>query len=206
MMFQLKSPSRSAFDPVLVQDPIYMRRAEMGDFQAWASLRQESRRHLMAWEGDWAPEALQSVAFKRRLKLFAQERQRGRAISLLIFHRDSRVLIGGITLTNIRYGAARAATLGYWIGAPYVRQGFGAAAVMALVSHAVGAIGLNRIEAACQEENAASRALLLKCGFAQEGCARDYLRINDEWRDHDLFAITAKAFRNRERKPPSNLR
>jgi len=204
-MFQLKSPSRSAFDPVLVQDPVYLRRAEVRDFQAWASLRQESRRHLITWEGDWAPEALQPAAYKRRLKLFAREGQHARAISLLIFHRDSRALVGGITLTNIRYGAARAATLGYWIGAPHVRQGYGAAAVTALVGHGVGAIGLNRIEAACQADNAASRALLMKCGFALEGSARDYLRINDEWRDHDLFAITARDFRNRE-KPASNLR
>ncbi len=204
-MFQLKSSPRSAFDPVLVQDPVYLRQAETKDFQTWASLREESRRHLVAWEGDWAPEALQAAAFKQRLKLFAQEKQNGRAVSLFIFHRDSRALVGGITLTNIRYGAARAATLGYWIGAPYTRRGYGAAAVTALVGHAVDAIGLNRIEAACQAENAASRALLLKCGFIQEGIARDYLRINGEWRDHDLYAITAKDFRNRE-TPPTDLR
>ncbi len=204
-MFQLKLSPRSAFDPVLVQDPVYLRPAEASDFQAWASLREESRGHLIAWEGDWAPEALQLAAFKRRLKRFAQDKQQGRAVSLLIFHRNRRALVGGVTLTNIRYGAARAATLGYWIGAAHVRQGFGAAAVMALVSHAMDAIGLNRIEAACQAENAASRALLLKCGFIQEGRARDYLRINGEWRDHDLFAITANEFRNREKLPP-NLR
>ncbi len=205
-MFQLKSSPRSAFDPVLVQDPIYLRPAEIRDFQSWAILREESRRHLIAWEGDWAPEALQAAAFKRRLKLFAQEAQRGRGLSLFIFHRDSRALVGGVTLTNIRYGAARAATLGYWIGAPYIRRGFGAAAVAAVVNHAMDVIGLNRIEAACQAENTASRGLLLKCGFIQEGSARDYLRINDEWRDHDQFAITAKDFRNREERSSSNLR
>ncbi len=167
----------------------------MGDYGAWADLREESRRHLIAWEDDWAPEALGVSSYKRRLKLFEREIRQGRGVSLFVFLRESRVLVGGVTLTNIRYGAARAGTLGYWIGAPFTRRGYGAAAVKALAVHAIDAIGLNRIEAACQPDNVASEALLLKCGFACEGCARDYLRINGEWRDHDLYALTAADLR-----------
>ncbi|MEM6713420.1 MAG: 30S ribosomal protein S5 alanine N-acetyltransferase, partial [Pseudomonadota bacterium] len=33
--------------------------------------------------------------------------------------------------------------------------------------------------------------LLLRCGFKREGLARGYLRINGQWRDHDLFARLA---------------
>jgi len=196
-MFQLKSLPRSAFDPVLVQDPVYLRAPDTGDYRAWADLREESRRHLIAWEEDWAPDALGAASYKRRLKLFEREARQGRGMSLFVFHRDRQLLVGGLTLTNVRYGAARAATLGYWIGAPYTRRGYGAAAITALAAHAVDTIGLNRIEAACQPDNVASEALLLRCGFAREGRARDYLRINGEWRDHDLYALTAADLRNR---------
>ena len=33
--------------------------------------------------------------------------------------RDDDVLVGGLTLGQIKRGVVQAATLGYWIGAPY---------------------------------------------------------------------------------------
>jgi len=37
--------------------------------------------------------------------------------------------------------------------------------------------------------NDASRKLLMRIGFRQEGLARRYLLINGEWADHLLFAL-----------------
>ena len=37
--------------------------------------------------------------------------------------------------------------------------------------------------------NRASRQLLAKVGFHEEGLARRYLRINNAWEDHVLFGI-----------------
>lgn len=64
------------------------------------------------------------------------------------------------------------------------------AALMALTRHAFDKLGLHRIEAACMPDNHASMNLLRKCGFAEEGYAKKYLRINGQWRDHVLFALT----------------
>ena len=50
-------------------------------------------------------------------------------------------------------------------------------------------LGLHRIEAACLIGNDASRKLLQRAGFRQEGLARRYLLINGEWADHLLFAL-----------------
>ena len=36
--------------------------------------------------------------------------------------------------------------------------------------------------------NAASMRVLERCGFAREGFARRYLKINGAWQDHLLFA------------------
>jgi ribosomal-protein-alanine N-acetyltransferase len=194
-MFQQNTPPRSIFDPVLVRDPVYLSAPRLEDHASWARLREQSRSHLVPWEDDWSPEELDFSFYRRRLKLFEREAARGGALSLFVFARAERALVGGVTLTNIRYGSARSGIVGYWIGKPFVRRGYGTAAVGALTAHAFEAIGLNRLEAACQPDNAASRRLLVKCGFHREGRAKDYLRINGEWRDHDIFAMTARDFR-----------
>ena len=190
-MFLIKSPPRSAFDPILVRDPVLLRPGKLSDYPQWATLREESRSHLVLWEEDWARHELAPAYFKRRLKLSEREMRRGSSLPLFIFRSGDEAMVGGASLSNIRYGASRSAHLGYWIGAPYTRRGYGAAAVRALLDHAFETIELNRVEAACQPENAASMRLLAALGFKQEGLARSYLRINGAWRDHLIFAFTA---------------
>lgn len=190
-MFLIKSPPRSAFDPILVRDPVLLRAGKLSDYPQWATLREESRSHLVLWEEDWARHELAPAYFKRRLKLSEREMRRGSSLPLFIFRSGDEAMVGGASLSNVRYGASRSAHLGYWIGAPYTRRGYGAAAVRALLDHAFETIELNRVEAACQPENAASMRLLNALGFREEGLARSYLRINGAWRDHLIFAFTA---------------
>ena len=84
---------------------------------------------------------------------------------------------------------AATGSLGYWTGAPYARQGYMTEAVACVLDHAFGRLNLHRVEAACLPHNDASRGLLLKCGFKEEGLGRGYLKIDGRWRDHLLFAI-----------------
>lgn len=197
-MFLLKSPHRSAFDPVLVFDPVFLRCPEIGDYEAWAALREDSRAHLIRWEQDWSPEYITYASYKQRLRQFERDAKRSSSLSLFAFRSEDHALVGGLTLSHIRYGASRAATLGYWIGAPFARQGYGKATVEAALAHAFDGLDLNRVEAACQPGNIASQRLLLACGFALEGHAEDYLKINGQWREHDLFALTARRYCERE--------
>ncbi|MHA7872769.1 MAG: GNAT family N-acetyltransferase [Hyphococcus sp.] len=194
-MFLTNTTARSVFEPTLVNGPVYLRPPETGDHGAWALLRTESRPHLVKWEQDWTADSLTLASFRHRLRAYEKDARRASGLSLFVFRAADDALLGGLTLTNIRYGAARAGTLGYWIGAAHARKGYGKAAVDALLAHAFGAIDLNRVEAACHPDNAASQRLLAACGFAREGRAEDYLRINGKWRDHDLFAMTARRYR-----------
>ena len=41
-------------------------------------------------------------------------------------------------------------------------------------------------------ENAASRAVLAKVGFREEGLLKRYLDVDGAWRDHLLVAITVE--------------
>ena len=110
------------------------------------------------------------------------------AYSFFIFRKLDEVLIGALTLANIRRGCAQAGSLGYWIGAAYARQGHMTAAVNAIVPFAFDTLKLHRIEAACIPANVASVRLLEKTGFKREGFARQYLCINGIWQDHWLYA------------------
>jgi ribosomal-protein-alanine N-acetyltransferase len=85
------------------------------------------------------------------------------------------------------------ASLGYWAGERYAGKGYTTAAVRAVVRHAFEDLELHRVEAACQPDNFASRRVLEKAGFIQEGAARAYLKINGDWRDHLLFGIVNDA-------------
>ena len=71
----------------------------------------------------------------------------------------------------------------------YTRQGYTLNAVRALSDFAFRTLGLHRLEAACIPDNAASRSLLAKAGFVEEGFAQAYLKINGAWRDHVLFGM-----------------
>ena len=63
------------------------------------------------------------------------------------------------------------------------------------LDHCFGAVRLHRVEATVRPENAASRAVLAKVGFREEGLLRRYLEVDGAWRDHLLVAITAEEVR-----------
>ncbi len=173
----------------LERNRVYLRFPVQRDWRNWAALRAESRDFLAPWEPTWAYDALTRGAFRRRLKMYKTEMRQGVTYSFLIFRRVDDVLLGGITLSNLRRGVAQSATLGYWIGSPHCNQGYMTDSLAAILEFAFSRIGLHRVEAACLPANEASRRLLLRSGFREEGYAREYLRISGRWQDHQLFAI-----------------
>ena len=168
---------------------IYLRPPLGRDFAQWLSLRSESRAFLSPWEPTWPHDALTRHAFRRRLRHYAGEWRQGSGYAFFVFTRDQDLLVGGITLSNVRRSVAQTASVGYWMGLPHARQGFMTEALLAATDFAFGRLGLRRLEAACLPQNKASRGLLEKVGFQYEGYAREYLRIDGEWRDHLLYAL-----------------
>ncbi|MEO8243924.1 MAG: GNAT family N-acetyltransferase [bacterium] len=158
------------------------------DYRGWAHLRDISEDHLTQWEPVRASDHLTRRAFTNRVYWAARAEVQGTALPLMLIRRDDKQILGAITLDNIRRGPVQAGTLGYWIGAPYARQGFMREAIQAVVHYSFQTMDLSRLEAACLPENAASRGVLEKCGFKYEGVAQSYLQINGRWRNHVLYA------------------
>ena len=174
--------------PRLETERMVLRPPAHGDFAAWTSLRAESREFLTPWEPVWHADHLSRRAFTNRVYWAARASRSGTSLPLFLVRQDG-VLLGAITLDGIRRGPAQMGTLGYWVGAPFARQGYMREAIGAVVSHAFGLMDLSRIEAACLPENVASRGALESCGFKYEGVAQSYLQINGRWRNHVLYSI-----------------
>jgi ribosomal-protein-alanine N-acetyltransferase len=168
---------------------VRLRPPRAADFPEWAHLRAISRDFLQPWEPVWPSDDLTRPAFRRRLAAYSHDIERGAAFPFLVFREPDGVMVGGITLSNVRRGVAQMASVGYWVGAPFTRRGHTVAAVGAVTRFAFERLGLHRVEAACIPTNEASRAVLLRAGFRQEGMAPAYLRINGIWRDHLLFGL-----------------
>jgi ribosomal-protein-alanine N-acetyltransferase len=173
--------------PAVAGEGVYLRAPQVTDYAEWAALRETSRGFLTPWEPTWPSDDLTRSAFRRRLKRYAEDQRSDLAYAFLIFRAADHALMGGITLANIRRGVAQAGAIGYWVGAPFARQGAMTAAVRALVPVCFDTLRLHRLEAACIPGNAASIRLLEKTGFTREGYAREYLCINGAWQDHLLY-------------------
>lgn len=186
-------PPRTTRQPVvLLTDRLRLRPPVLDDQAAWSELRDSSRDFLQPWEPRWPRDHLTRAAFKRRIRWATAEANAERAFSFLLFDRHTDTLIGGITISNIRRGPSRSASLGYWVGEAHARQGYMGDAVERVAEFAYGTLNLVRLEAACLEDNEASRALLERCGFKVEGIVRGYLEVNGTVRDHVLYARLAQ--------------
>jgi ribosomal-protein-alanine N-acetyltransferase len=168
---------------------IYLRPPKLSDYGAWSSLRENSRAFLTPWEPVWPADDLTRFAYRRRLARYRREIRHERAFPFFIFRKADHALLGGCTLSQLQRGVQQSALLGYWAGEAHAGKGYVTAGVKAVVSFAFDELGLHRVQAACVTDNERSKSVLRKCGFHEEGIARGFLKINGNWRDHQVFAI-----------------
>lgn len=186
--------------PALKGSRVTLRFPRPADFREWSMLRQDSRAFLEPWEPLWTADEFSRAGWRRRIRRYREDYIAGAAIPFLIFDNASGSLLGGVTLGNIRYGVARSAQIGYWMGERHAGKGYMQDAIPTLISYAFGRLRLHRIEAACIPGNARSIHVLEKAGFEREGLLRSYLRINGVWQDHYIFALIADELRASEER------
>ena len=136
-----------------------------------------------------------------RMRAGRTEAKRGTDFSFLIFEKsgNAETLVGGLTVSNIRRRAAQYANLGYWMGEEFAGRGLMSEAVGALLPFYFDTLGLHRLHAAFLPHNMASRRVLEKNGFKEEGYAENYLQIDGKWADHVLFALTRERWDARDK-------
>lgn len=180
--------------PVLIGERIYLRAPRANDYTAWRDLRRASREFLKPFEPRWTESDLSQRIYASRLKRGREEARAGTDYSFFIFNRSEDQLVGGITLSNVRRRAAQFVNLGYWMGRAFAGHGYMTEAVGLIVPYCFETLGLHRIHAAFLPDNRASRRVLEKNGFREEGYAENYLQIDGRWADHVLFGLTRERY------------
>jgi ribosomal-protein-alanine N-acetyltransferase len=155
--------------PPIAGQGVVLRMPQITDYQAWADLRETSRKFLTPWEPTWPADDLTRPAFRQRIRRYVEDVRTDQAYPFFAFRQEDNALVGALALANIR-------------------RGYMTAAVRALIPVVFDVLRLHRLEAACIPTNLASIRLLEKTGFRREGYARGYLCINGTWQDHLLYA------------------
>ncbi len=172
---------------------IRLRAVRMRDGAQWSRIRLTDREHLEPWEpstdGDWTLRHT-IAAWPSLCSGLRSEARKGRMLPYVI-ELDGR-FCGQLTIGNVTHGALRSAWIGYWVRRSATGQGVATAALALGLDHCFGPVMLHRVEATVRPENVASRAVLAKVGFREEGLLRRYLEVDRAWRDHLLVALTAE--------------
>ena len=187
MAFYKSIPS---LEPIEIPETNLLLRAPVSrDYQAWKQIRHDSREFLEPWEPKWPDNDLTRLGYRRRLKRYEKERELRTGETYFLISQPTNTPIGGISVSNIRYGVARNCNIGYWMGEEYSGKGYMKLTVIAIARHIFGDLKLCRIEAACLPNNERSSKLLESIGFEREGILRKYLEINGVRHDHILFSL-----------------
>jgi ribosomal-protein-alanine N-acetyltransferase len=115
--------------------------------------------------------------------------------SFLVRVRADGRLAGFFNISEIVRRGLQSAFLGYGAVAGLEGRGYMTDGLRLVLDHAFGELGLHRLEANIQPANAASIALVSRCGFVREGFSEEYLKIDGEWRDHERWAIRSELWR-----------
>ena len=120
-------------------------------------------------------------------------------VGLLICRKQDGASVGAANLSQIVRGPFQSAYLGYYVGAPFAGRGYMTEGLRLVLDRALRELGLHRVEANVQPENAASLALIERLGFTREGYSRRYLKIGGRWRDHERWAMRSSRARRLRR-------
>jgi [ribosomal protein S5]-alanine N-acetyltransferase len=183
--------SAPGWPAVLRDGSVTLRPLRARDGAAWV----ESRRRNVAWLQQWeatppnGPSTFGAssavfTAMTRRLRLDARH---GRALPFVIV--VDREFAGQINVAGIVRGSMESAHVGYWVDERVAGRGVMPTSVALVVDHCFRAVGLHRIEVNIRPENVASRRVVEKLGFRDEGIRERYLHISGEWRDHLTYAL-----------------
>jgi ribosomal-protein-alanine N-acetyltransferase len=178
--------------PTLETERLILRKMVLNDAEAvfaYASNSEVSRYTL--WETHRSIE--DSRAF---LEFATQKYENGGEPDWGIVYRGNGCLVGACGLVNWEAEHARA-EVGFVLSRDYWGRGLMSEAVRAILRFGFERMNLNRIEARCIAENAASARVMEKAGMVYEGTLRQREYIKGTYRDIKLYAILKKGFPGR---------
>jgi len=177
----------------LKEGPVGLRPLRLRDAGALRETRTRNADWLRPWEPSHPEMPLQSSGLSPYVAMLQAIRREARhGISMPWAITFDGVFAGQLTVSALVWGSARSAQIGYWVDRAYAGRGVTPTAVALAVDHSFFTVGLHRIEASIRPENRASRRVVEKLGFREEGLRRRQLHIDGAWRDHIAYALTTE--------------
>lgn len=152
-------------------------------------MRARNAEWLQPWEPTSRSGAVPPPTYRDMVRRLRAEARKGQALPFVVTYEGR--LVGQLTVGGISWGSACSAHIGYWVDVAVAGRGVMPTAVALVVDHCFRRVGLHRIEVNIRPENAASRRVVEKLGFREEGLRRRFLHIDGDWRDHLSYALTA---------------
>jgi [ribosomal protein S5]-alanine N-acetyltransferase len=180
-------------EPDLLDLPVSLRPVRVKDAAAW----RDTRVRNAAWLRPWEPTNPETPLYRSSLgpyvsmaRTMRREARQGLTVPWVVTFGNR--FVGQLTVGSIVWGSARSAQVGYWIDEACAGRGITPTALAMAMDHCFFVIGLHRVEATIRPENHASRRVVEKLGFREEGLRRRSLHIDGAWRDHLCYAMTAE--------------
>ncbi|MDQ2078405.1 GNAT family N-acetyltransferase [Marinimicrobium sp. ABcell2] len=164
-----------------------IRLATQADAASVADYFEANKRHFQPWEPIRERGYYSEATLQQRLAEYERQHREGTAAHFIGL-KDHEV-VAHCALTNIIYGPLMACFMGYGVSKNHEGTGMMTQVCQVAINHAFMELGLNRIIANYMPRNERSGNLLKKLGFAEEGLARKYLKINGKWEDHVLTSL-----------------
>ena len=120
----------------------------------------------------------------------------GEWTQIALERREAPGLIGDCAL-KVQGDDPRQAEIGFSLAPAWQGRGYGAEAVAALLDHLFGTLGLHRVIAVTDAENAASAALLERAGMRREGHLVENVWFKGAWGSEYLYAVLEREWRAR---------
>jgi len=141
------------------------------------SLRDDDLADLVALIGNWevarwvssVPHPYSEADGREWIANVRQDHATGRPRRFAIALKETNRIIGGVGLDGSTGDESKEPALGYWLGQPYWRNGYGREAVAAIIDYGFRTLGLDTIRAYTDPSNAASQKVLLHCGLINVG-------------------------------------
>ena len=148
-----------------------------------------NRPWLKPWEAT-NPHGPTSFDFKAQVRGLLRQLENDEGLPFLILYKGE--VVGQLNVANILHGSVSSCVIGYWIIPEVAGNSITPTAVALAMDYVYKVVGLHRVEIDIRPENGASIRVVQKIGLRYEGLKKNYIHINNDWRDHYVFALTAE--------------
>ncbi|HMB94739.1 MAG TPA: GNAT family N-acetyltransferase [Tepidisphaeraceae bacterium] len=171
-------------DPLLIDIPsqliserLILRTPRAGDGSIVCASVRQSLAELKQWM-PWASDEYNEQDSEQWCRRAAAHFITREELQFAIFLGNEETHLGSIGAFKFDWAVPKC-EIGYWLRSDYCGRGLMSEAVNALSEFLVNILQFNRLEIHCDERNARSSAVALRCGFALEGKLRNECRRGD---------------------------